>query len=158
MNRNNERKLQSKRILLNPIQEIDNVEIKNIIDLITKISSTWQNSISFEIKDRINSTLFGYCGLIPCNNLKAACFYFLYPQYRNNGYAIEATRRMFEFAFMDLQIQQIIAYILVGNQYAWKVAERVGMMYMGEFINESNLNKVMKFQIEKSDFENQMRY
>jgi RimJ/RimL family protein N-acetyltransferase len=79
-------------------------------------------------------------------------------QYRRNGYAIEAMKKIIEFAFNVLKLSKLYAYIHSTNQNAWKVAERTGMMYMGDLINETTNRKIMVFLIEKRDFVNQIFY
>lgn len=83
------------------------------------------------------------------------CYYVLFPQYTGNGYAIEALRRLFEFIFTECDFVKIVAFVEQGNARGWKVAERSGMMYMGDVFHEGKSSKVMYFLLNKKDYINQ---
>ncbi len=105
-----------------------------------------------------NEVFLGFCGLITLkDNMSMECYYFLRPEYWGNGYAIESLRKIFEYAFSELKLDKIVAYIDQGNTRGWKVAERSGMKYMGNIICKgTNLKKKsMFFLIDKNDHSNQ---
>ncbi|NHJ24202.1 MAG: N-acetyltransferase [Candidatus Lokiarchaeota archaeon] len=164
--------LQTRRLTLQPVQNINLKELKEVINIhevfATIINSTLkftqnsfaniQNLLNFEIIEKNGEIIIGFCGLFFFNTTGANCYYYLSPQYRGNGYAIEAMKKVLEFAFMKLKLSNINSYIHSENQNAWKVAERIGMMYMGDLVNETTNRKIMVFLIEKPDFVNQGFY
>ena len=133
-------------------------EITFLVDSAKKFSKDSQEGYLFKILIRNSEILIGYCGFIQINNLNAVCFYFLFSEYRGNGYAIEAVKAMFEFVFSILKLIEIKAYIEGENNRGWKVAERAGMMYMGEYRHQVDQIKLMEFKISKTDFERQTYY
>jgi len=82
------------------------------------------------------------------------CFVILFPQYRGDGFAIEALKKSIEFAFSTLKIETLYTFINQDNKRGWLVAERSGMKYMGDIIIEQNNKKIMKFSLNKNDFDN----
>jgi RimJ/RimL family protein N-acetyltransferase len=65
---------------------------------------------------------------------------------------------MFRFVFNTLKLVEIRAYIEMDDNRGWKVAERAGMMYMGEYCHEERQIKLMRFKISNTDFERQIFY
>jgi RimJ/RimL family protein N-acetyltransferase len=107
-----------------------------------------------------NVEFLGFCGLVTLeDNMPMECYYFLRPEYLGNGYAIESLRKIFEYAFSELKLEKIVAYIDQGNTRGWKVAERSGMKYMGNKLGKNtNLKKKsMFFLIDKNDYYNQFQ-
>jgi len=101
----------------------------------------------------------GLCGLLSSENgKKAQCFYLVRPEYRGHGFAIEAMKKLIEYAFEEPTLTGIIAFIRSTNSRAWKVAERVGMKYMGHVSIKDISSKTMYFSIERAEFEAQGEY
>jgi len=125
---------------------------KNIID-------SYQNQekvIHYALILKSNGAFLGFCGLITLEeNMQIECYYFLRPEYWGNGYAIESLRKIFEYAFSELKLDKIVAYINQGNIRGWKVAERSGMKYMGNILRKDTNLKLMFFLIEKNNYYNQ---
>ena len=83
------------------------------------------------------------------------CYYSLFPRFTGNGYAIEALKKVFEYIFTNYDFVKILAFVEQGNTRGWKVAERSGMMYMGDIFHIGKNSKVMCFLINKRDYINQ---
>jgi len=114
-----------------------------------------QNSVfALAITQKEGGIYLGSCGLTPFKRtIEAECFYVLLPKYWGNGYAIECIKKLFDYAFNELQLSKIIAHITPRNTRSWKTAERAGMKYMGQ-VRLGNLpSEAMLFSIERSDFE-----
>ncbi|MFX1377361.1 MAG: GNAT family N-acetyltransferase [Promethearchaeota archaeon] len=111
------------------------------------------------ICEKEDEVFIGTCGLKSLvDNLGFECFYALLPRYRGNGFAIEAMLKVLEFSFRDLKIAKIIINIHPNNTRAWKVAERIGMKYMGH-IKYKNINSnAMLFSIEEKEYKAQRFY
>ena len=116
--------------------------------------------ISYALILKSTGDFLGFCGLITLeDNMPMELYYFLRPEYWGNGYAIESLRKIFEYAFSELELDKIVAYIDQGNTRGWKVAERSGMKYMGNVLRkDTNLKKKsMFFLIDKNDYSNQFQ-
>jgi len=114
-----------------------------------------KNTLIFTITHKVNDQLLGLNFLKPLNTSREMeCFFILLPQYRGNGYAIEALKKSIEFAFSTLKIDTLKSYISQDNKKGWLVAERSGMKYMGDIIIEQKSKKLMKFSLNKTDFDN----
>ena len=116
-----------------------------------------ESVISYALILKNTGDFLGFCGLITLeDNILMECYYFLQPEYWRNGYAIESLKRIFEYAFSELELYKIVAYIDQGNTRGWKVAERSGMKYMGNILRKDiNLKKKsMFFLIDKNDYYN----
>lgn len=101
----------------------------------------------------------GFCGLIPLEDGSGAeTFYTVFPKYRGYGYTIEAMKKLIEFAFKGLNLTRIIIFLHPTNSKAWKVAERIGMKYLGHKQIKDISSKAMYFSLEKKEFEAQSDY
>ncbi|HXH22493.1 MAG TPA: GNAT family protein [Dehalococcoidia bacterium] len=67
----------------------------------------------------------------PEASFEADIGYELDPAYWGRGYATEAARRLVEFAFRDLGVHRLWAYVLVENEPSWRVLERLGFRREG---------------------------
>lgn len=164
--------LETKRLM---IRQYTQEDFDNIVNFMKDLASTSFNRLfktiidSFQSQEVIISNalilkstgvFLGFVGLITLeDNMPMECYYFLRPEYWGNGYAIESLRKILEYAFSELDIDKIVAYIDQGNTRGWKVAERSGMKYMGNFLRiDTNLKKKsMFFLIDKNDYNNQFQ-
>ena len=131
-------------------------EVLGLFNDIIKSYNTTSPNFALIIADKLSNVCLGSCGLTvkeACDEFE--CYYILFPQYWGNGYAIEAMRKLFEYAFLELHLSKLVAYIPSGNTHGWKVAERAGMKYLGDLTNEVLPQRDMFFTIEKKEFENQ---
>jgi RimJ/RimL family protein N-acetyltransferase len=164
--------LETKRLMIRQFtqEDFDNLLsfIKNMasIDfgqLFKTIIDTYQSQevvISNALILKSTGVFLGFVGLIILeDNMPMECYYFLRPEYWGNGYAIESLRKIFEYAFSELELDKIVAYIDQRNTRGWKVAERSGMKYMGNVLRkDTNLKKKsMFFLIDKNDYSNQFQ-
>lgn len=140
----------SKSTILNQVAS----HFQGISDFFRNILKSYNSQkpvIIFRLIYKINQEFIGICGIIPDFKATTQCFYFLLPPFQKNGYALEALKRLLEYSF-QYKIKKVIAMISPQNSEAWKVAERSGMMYMGEYEHK------MLYEIEKRDFLNQNKY
>jgi ribosomal-protein-alanine N-acetyltransferase len=115
--------------------------------------------IALIISEKDSRNFLGTCGLMASNeNTEVECFYALLPHYRGNGFAIEAMLKLFEYAFITLEIPKIVAYIHPNSFHSWKVAERIGMKYLGHIQVQNFKSKAMFFSIERNEYETQRGY
>jgi RimJ/RimL family protein N-acetyltransferase len=115
--------------------------------------------ISLLISSKENELILGTCGLYLIENgISIGCVYALLPEFRGNGYTIEAMRVLIEYAFTNLEFSTIIAYIHPNNTDGWKVAERIGMKYLGDIKHKDLSPRAMFFTIKKAEFLAQRSY
>ena len=143
----------------NVVSFTKDIASNNFNQLFKTIINSYQSQekgISYALILKSNGEFLGFCGLLTLeDNMSMECYYFLQPEYWRNGYAIESLRMIFEYAFSELKLYKIVAYIDQGNIRGWKVAERSGMKYMGNILRkDTNLNgkKLMFFLIDKNDY------
>ncbi|MFX0000828.1 MAG: GNAT family N-acetyltransferase [Candidatus Hodarchaeota archaeon] len=173
--------LESKRLILRPITH-DTIDVfshiindahvsknlkfvlkneirENFDDLFHSIINSYTSSkqiIALEIIIKESEKSIGLCGLISLKNDKIVeCFYALLPRFRGYGFAIEAMKKLIDYAFSRLNISKVIAYLNPESSQLWKVAERIGMKYMGQKQLKKISSKAMYFSIEKAEFEAQ---
>ena len=117
------------------------------------------DTVLFTLLLRESNQILGFVALqILENKEQMECYYELLPRYTGNGYAIEAMKKIFGYVFGNLQFEKIIAHVDQGNSRGWKVAERSGMKYMGDYVQNDATTKLMYFSINKNDFFNQLQY
>lgn len=134
-------------------------EIKNLFDSVINSYLSSNPIFALVIADKQSGFYLGSCGFFPLEKKdEIECYYALLPQFWGNGYAIEAMKKIFYYAFSELGTTIIKAFILPRNTRGWKTAERIGMKYMGDILLKKFSQRVMLFIIEKREFDNQHLY
>ena len=88
--------------------------------------------------------IIGDCGILrieKAGELVNDLGYIIHHPYWRKGYAVEAARAVIGDAFDRLSLDVIHANMPHDHDSSRKVAERLGMKRVGEFINERNGNK-----------------
>lgn len=70
--------------------------------------------------------------------------YWIAEEYWGNGYATEASERLIEHAFDDLDIEVIYATYRVENSKSKRVLEKLGFEYYREMQNENYLHEIFR--------------
>ena len=107
---------------------------KGAIELFHSVLKSYdspQPIIALVIAAKDTDVFVGSCGLAPLENHTCECYYSLRPQFWRNGYATEAMSKLFEHAFRETELKEIRAYTSTANFRGSRVAERLGMKYMG---------------------------
>ncbi len=142
-------------------KDLTSISFNRLFKTIIDSYQSQEKAISYAFILKSTGVFLGFYGLIALeDNMPMECYYFLRPEYWGNGYAIESLRKIFEYAFSELKLDKIVAYIDQGNTRGWKVAERSGMKYMGNILRkDTNLKRrnSMFFLIEKNDYCNQFQ-
>ncbi len=138
---------------------INNLDIEKIESLFQSIilpTKTSDPILALVIIRKDTGDFIGSCGLrrLIYRN-EAICFYSLLPVYRGSGYAIEATKKLIEHGFLKLNLSKISTFINPKGSAIWKVAERVGMKYLGHIQINRLQSKAMYFSIERNEFNDQ---
>lgn len=109
---------------------------------------------------KCNDKMIGTCGFtsLDVDNSKAEIGYVLHGGYRNNGYALEAVRRVLEYSFGKLEFNRIEARVLEGNAASVKLLNACGFRYEGTGIKELYVKggyvNVMHFAICRNEYNN----
>ncbi len=141
-------------------KEVTSNRFKRLFKTIINSYQSQETIFTYSLILKSTGVFLGFCGLtILEDNMQMVCYYFLRPEYWGNGYAIESLRKVFEYAFSELKLDRIVAYIDQRNTRGWKVAERSGMKYMGNVLRKdtNNKNNSMVFLIDKNDYCNQFK-
>ena len=145
-------RLETKRLILRPYSE------ENNIPFLDNYRYT-DPGFSLVIYSKVNDAYLGICGLNPIKDSnRVGLIIALLPEFRGNGYAIEALLKLIEFSFSTLNILEIIAYIHPDNTHGWKVAERIGMKYMGQIQHKDFIPKAMLFTLKRREYTFQHSY
>lgn len=89
----------------------------------------------FSVLSKANGLLIGDCGLelIEVEGAHVAELgYDFRSDYWNQGYATEAAQTVRDYAFQQLQLPSLISLMRVGNMPSRRVAEKIGMRYVGD--------------------------
>ncbi len=130
-----------------------------LFQIIINSYSTDHPLLALVISSKFEEQMIGYCGLITLEDeQEAEIFYTLLHRYRGYGYAIEAVKKLIQFAFKGLNLKRLIIFLHPTNSKAWKVAERTGMKYLGQRDISAISSKAMFFSIEKTEFDAQSYY
>ena len=134
-------------------------KVQNLFDSLINLYNSSDSIMVLAVTDKENENFMGFCGSKDLKNTSnALSFYALLPEYRGYGYAIEFMKKLFEYVFLRLELLKIVALINPQHTKSWKVAERLGMKYMGH-IKYKNFNPdPMFYIIEKKEFEAQRAY
>lgn len=135
---------------------------KNPENLFQKIIDSYDDSepiLAFLIVKKDTGNCIGSCGLIHSTGTnEALCFYQLLPRYRGSGFAIEAMKKLIEYAFLKVKLTKLITFVNPKSSKVWKVAERAGMKYMGQVHICEISSTAMYFSLETAEFDAQQLY
>jgi len=92
-----------------------------------------RNQICWIIREKKTNSFIGITGLVlAAKRFRMAEIYFkLSPLYWGKGYATELAKRIFEFAFQNLNLHRIEAGVATENFKSIKVLEKLGMIREG---------------------------
>ena len=107
-------------------------EASSLFDGILASYETDQPIFLLAVTDRESSQFVGSCGLAPQDVPGTAeCFYAILSEYRESGLATEAVRELFSYAFTELQLSRIVAFVFEENPASQHVVEKLGMRCEG---------------------------
>jgi RimJ/RimL family protein N-acetyltransferase len=138
-------RLETKRLILRPYSKEDP---KDLLNLYTVAGP----GFSLAIVSKESDDPCGICSLEIVEDDEVRCVYALLPECRGNGYAIESMLKLIDYAFTEQNIPKIVAYIHPHNTQGWKVAERIGMKYMGQIKHKDFSPNAMLFTIDREEY------
>ena len=78
-------------------------------------------------------------------------YYALLPEYWGSGYAVEAMKKLFEYAFSELGLDRLIASMHPDNMTSRRVADSLKMDYEGSAIKDANSGG-LRYSISREKF------
>ncbi len=127
--------------------------IKFVIDNLTA-----KKSFEYAVIDKVSGGYIGNVGLINIDYTSKRCdiSYFIDPQLWGCGYATEASVKMVELAFLELNMERVGGMCMDVNSASAKVMEKLGMRYEGTlrnyFYKENNWVSARNYSILKKEF------
>jgi len=95
-------------------------------------SYTSENPIFAYVIALQDNTFIGSCGISELDGPEIVeCYYSLQPDHWRQGYATEATQALIRHCFEADSIKEVRAYMSPDNPASARVAEKVGMTYLG---------------------------
>ncbi len=86
------------------------------------------------IERKSDGALLGYCGLRICDDLdrpvhgKVEIGWRLREDAWGQGYALEAAQATFDWAWANLDVDQIVSFTVPANEASWRLMERLSMI------------------------------
>ena len=128
-------------------------KVKSLFSSILSSYNTPNPIFALKISYKETNDCIGICGLTYSRESSPVeIFYTLLPSYQGNGFAIESMQKMLEYSFEVLKIPKIMIFLHPNNSKSWKVAERIGMKYMGHVQHNNFIPKAMLFTIKKEEY------
>jgi len=96
-------------------------------------SQSLNKPVNWAMELKKNAKMIGTCGFMSFNDNSSSVEigYVLSPFHQGKGYMTEAMKRIFEYTFIDLDINEIIAHCFVENHKSENVMVRLGMKSQG---------------------------
>ena len=97
-----------------------------------------------------NATPMGMCGLVMRDYLPDPDIGFaLLPEYRSQGFALEAAGAVLRHAFDQLGLKRVVAIVQRDNAASIRVLERLGMRAAGTVVPPQEDNELLLFACER---------
>ncbi len=119
---------------------LDDALIKSGIDFYDSIADSrnaihyWKNDRGFKvISNKRNDEFIGFISLGDMNRYAGymEMEYAIAAQYRNNGYATQAVKRMLDYGFKEMNLSAIAAWVRSHNKESIRVLEKCSFTFEG---------------------------
>jgi len=102
--------------------------------------------------DQSTGAFLGSCGFSVIEKDRIVEAYFsLLPRYWGWGFATESMMAILYYAFVELKLEEVVAYAAADNPRSWKVAKNVGMKDQGVREREGHPPQ-RKFSVHKDEY------
>ena len=117
----------------------------------------WKNSRGFKvIADKMNNNFIGFISLGDMNRYDGymEIEYAVADRYRNNGYAIQAVKKMLEYGFKEMNLSAIAAWVRSHNKESIRVLEKCSFTFEGRLRKHArDQSDTLCYSILKEDWE-----
>ncbi len=139
------------RYLLMSPEEKTPEAIESLLNSIISSYDTPEPIFALAITQKDIGLYIGSCGLSRTLQGEVEIYYALLPEYWGSGYAVEAMKRLFEYAFSELGLDRLVAGMHPDNLMSRRVAESLKMDYEGSVIKDANCEG-LRYSIRKEKF------
>jgi RimJ/RimL family protein N-acetyltransferase len=142
---------ESTRYLVMRPEEKTPEAIKRLLETIIASYCTSEPIFALAITPKDKDEYIGSCGLFRTPQEDMLIYYALLPEYRGNGYAVEAMKKLFEYAFSELGLDRLVADMHSDNLKSQRVAHSLKMNYEGGVTRDAN-HEGLRYSIGKEKY------
>lgn len=116
-----------------PYDAMNRAQCQEIVEMRTKEHEAFFWAVCIKEKNKLIGNIY----FAPSGSPELKTFevgYVFNPDYQGKGYATEAVKAIFEYAFETLKAHRIVAGTNVLNEKSWRLLERLGMRREAHFI------------------------
>lgn len=107
-------------------------EAKDYLDKILTHWSTYNFGV-WAVVNISNNQIMGHCGFRYIDNTEEIeIIYLLDPKYWDQGITTEAGKTALQYAFTILNVDKVIARVLINNSKSKKVIDKLGFKFIGD--------------------------
>lgn len=127
-------------------------EAKGAAQLFDFIRNSYSSNLPlFSLAIELPGTGFiGSCGVSKIGDTIWECYYSLNREYWGKGFASEAMEALVDYCFHQSGIEEIRAYMSVENPRSSKVAEKIGMTFLGTHVHPAFKSKGKLYAISRA--------
>jgi len=126
---------------------------RETIDRIIRLYGDKNQIFTLAIERKWDHKYVGSVGLEPvAGGSDTEIFYTLLPRFWGKGYATEAAHRLLVYAFSDLDLSKIVAFIHPHNSASIRVAQRLRMKDIGYTLRKKQSEKEKVFALSRRRF------
>lgn len=139
------------RYLLMSPEEKTPEAIEGLLNSIISSYDTPEPIFALAISKKDNELYIGSCGLSRTPQGDVEIYYALLPEYWGKGYGVEAMRKLFEYAFSELELDRLVASMHRDNLMSRKVADSLKMDYEESVTTDTN-QEGLRYSISKEKY------
>ncbi len=139
------------RYLLMSPEEKTPEAIENLLNAIIGSYDAPEPVFALAITQKENELYIGSCGLSRTSQGDVEVYYALLPEHWGRGYAVEAAKKLFEYAFSELGLDRLVACMHPDNLMSRRVAYSLKMDYEGSVTRDAN-HEGLRYSISKEKF------
>ena len=139
------------RYLLMSPEEKTPEAIRRLLNSIISSYDAPEPIFALAIAQKDNGLYIGSCGLSRTPQGDVEIYYALLPEHWGRGCAVEAMKKLFEYAFSELGIDRLVAWMHPDNLMSRRVADSLNMDYEGSVTKDAN-HEGLRYSISKEKY------
>ena len=139
------------RYLLMSPEEKTPEAIRRLLNSIISSYDAPEPIFALAIAQKDNGLYIGSCGLSRTPQGDVEIYYALLPEHWGRGYAVEAMNKLFEYAFLELGLDRLVAGMHPDNLMSRRVADSLKMDHEGRVTKDANYEG-LRYSISKEKF------